>query len=30
MDLAKDLVSANDPLPLEILIESANVDSPGK
>ncbi|KAL9546009.1 hypothetical protein MBANPS3_006873 [Mucor bainieri] len=28
--LAKELVDANDPLPLQILIESANVDSPDK
>ncbi|CAO3617593.1 unnamed protein product [Mucor hiemalis] len=30
MALAKELVSVDDPLPLEILIESANVDSPEK
>lgn len=30
MNLAKELVSVDDPLPLEILIESANVDSPEK
>lgn len=30
MALAKELVSVDDPLPLEILIESANVDSPQK
>ncbi|KAI9360280.1 hypothetical protein BD770DRAFT_385224 [Pilaira anomala] len=30
MDLARELINANDPLPLELLIESANVDSPAK
>lgn len=30
MSLARELISVNDPLPLEILIESANVDSPEK
>ncbi|KAG2200071.1 hypothetical protein INT47_007716 [Mucor saturninus] len=30
MDLAKDLISVNDPFPLQLLIESANVDSPDK
>ncbi|KAG2232766.1 hypothetical protein INT48_001120 [Thamnidium elegans] len=30
MDLARELIDANDPLPLQLLIESANVDSPDK
>jgi hypothetical protein len=30
MSLAKELVPTQDPLPLQLLIESANVDSPGK
>lgn len=30
MDLAKELISADDPFPLQLLIESANVDSPEK
>lgn len=30
MDLAKELISANDPFPLQLLIDSANVDSPDK
>jgi tetratricopeptide (TPR) repeat protein len=30
MELAKELVPVNDPLPLELLIEAANVDNPGK
>lgn len=28
--LAKELISSNDSLPLQLLIESTNVDSPGK
>jgi hypothetical protein len=30
MTLAKELKDEDDPLSLELLIESANVDSPGK
>jgi hypothetical protein len=30
MSLAKELVNTEDSLPLQLLIESADVDSPGK